>query len=115
MGSDMSASIHAVAARIEAEAGALAQPAISPEATQGAAGGATTAVGFADRLREAIRDVDARDRLAAEQVAAVDAGRSDDLVGAMLASQEASLSFSMLMQTRNKVVGALEDLIKLQL
>jgi hypothetical protein len=32
---------------------------------------------------------------------------SDDLVGAMLSSQEASLSFSMLMQVRNKVMGGL--------
>lgn len=48
-------------------------------------------------------------------MADVDSGKSDDLVGAMLMSQEASLSFSMLMQVRNKVVGAVDDLIKMQL
>jgi flagellar hook-basal body complex protein FliE len=42
-------------------------------------------------------------------------GKSDDLVGAMLSSQEASLSFSMLMQVRNKVMGGLDELIKLPL
>ena len=47
-------------------------------------------------------------------MAAVDAGRSDDLVGAMLSSQEASLSFSMLMQVRNKVMGAVDEVVKLQ-
>jgi flagellar hook-basal body complex protein FliE len=34
--------------------------------------------------------------------------------GAMLSSQEASLSFSMLMQVRNKVMGAVDEVIKLQ-
>eukprot|EP01034_Spumella_vulgaris_P035557 gene35557-43840_t len=43
--------------------------------------------------------------MAAQKMADVDAGRSDDLVGAMLSSQEASLSFSMLMQVRNKVMA----------
>jgi len=33
----------------------------------------------------------------------------------MLASQDANLSFSMLMQVRNKVVGAIDELIKMQL
>lgn len=71
--------------------------------------------GFGSFFERAVRNVDALDRVASEKMAAVDAGRSDDLVGAMLASQQASLSFSMLMQARNKVVGAMEDLIKLPL
>jgi flagellar hook-basal body complex protein FliE len=71
--------------------------------------------GFATMLERAVHGVDAQERIAAEKMAEVDAGRSDDLVGAMLASQQASLSFSMLMQARNKIVGAMEDLIKLPL
>ncbi len=63
----------------------------------------------------ALRSVNEQDRLAAAKMDDVDAGRSDDLVGAMLASQEASLSFSMLMQVRNKIVAAVDELIKLPL
>lgn len=70
---------------------------------------------FADSLWQAVQGVDDKNRDAGDRMAAVDSGRSDDLVGAMLASQEASLSFSMLMQVRNKVVGAVDELIKLQL
>jgi flagellar hook-basal body complex protein FliE len=110
----MMASIRATEARIQADAEVLARPAAVPESPAVAADGAS-AGGFADSLRDVIREVDAQDRLAAEKMAAVDSGRSDDLVGAMLASQQAGLSFSMLMQTRNKVVGALDELIKLQL
>lgn len=71
--------------------------------------------GFGADMLGALHGVNEQDRLATEKMADVDSGRSDDLVGAMLASQEASLSFSMLMQVRNKVMGAVEELIKLPL
>jgi len=64
-------------------------------------------------MKNAIHSVDAQDQAASVKMADVDSGKSDDLVGAMLASQEASLSFSMLMQVRNKVMGAVDELIKL--
>jgi flagellar hook-basal body complex protein FliE len=66
-------------------------------------------------MQDAIAGVNAQDVNAGQKMADVDAGRSDDLVGAMLASQEASLSFQMLMQVRNKVMGAVDELIKLPL
>lgn len=68
---------------------------------------------FANAMKDAIRSVDAQDQAAGAKMADVDSGKSDDLVGAMLASQQASLSFSMLMQVRNKVMGAVDELIKL--
>ncbi|GAB2843886.1 hypothetical protein GCM10027277_09430 [Pseudoduganella ginsengisoli] len=70
---------------------------------------------FATSMREALNKVNNDDAMAAQKMADVDAGKSDDLVGAMLASQEANLSFSMLMQVRNKVMGAMDELIKLPL
>ncbi|WP_342116063.1 flagellar hook-basal body complex protein FliE [Pseudoduganella sp. OTU4001] len=70
---------------------------------------------FAQTMQDAIAGVNAQDVEAGQKMADVDAGRSDDLVGAMLASQEASLSFQMLMQVRNKVMGAVDELIKLPL
>lgn len=114
MGNEMSASIAAIQARIETDAQALSLPAIKPQVQQDAMD-AGSPFSFADSFKQVIRSVDDKDRAAADRMAAVDSGRSDDLVGAMLASQEANLSFSMLMQVRNKVVGAMDDLIKLQL
>lgn len=75
---------------------------------------AQTGAGFLQVFEEAVLDVDARTRAASERMQAVDAGQSDDLVGAMLASQEAGVSFSMLMQVRNKVMGAIDEIVKLQ-
>jgi len=106
--------VRADLARIEADADSLAgniQP-IAPASM--ADGGEHRGVLFADALKQAVHSVDAKEHVAADKMAAVDSGRSDDLVGAMLSSQEASLSFSMLMQVRNKVMGAVDELIKLQ-
>ncbi|HEY0942976.1 MAG TPA: flagellar hook-basal body complex protein FliE [Steroidobacter sp.] len=109
--STMADAIDAVQTRIANDAASLQQSLPQPAWTQSR----DPVHGFATLLERAVHDVDAQDRIAAEKMAAVDAGRSDDLVGAMLASQQASLSFSMLMQARNKIVGAMEDLIKLPL
>jgi flagellar hook-basal body complex protein FliE len=68
---------------------------------------------FAQSMKDAIAGVDQDQRVASDKMAAVDSGKSDDLVGAMLSSQQASLSFSMLMQVRNKVMGAVDELLKL--
>ena len=74
---------------------------------------ADNAFSFTQVMKQAIAGVDAQDQAAGARVAAVESGKSDDLVGAMLASQQASLSFSMLMQVRNKVMTAVDELIKL--
>lgn len=94
-------------ARIEQDA--LRLGSVAPGQEEGGA------QGFAHSMELALRRVDAKDQDAAGKMAAVETGESDDLVGAMLASQDASLSFSMLMQVRNKVMGAVDELIKLQL
>lgn len=70
---------------------------------------------FGQTLMSALHEVDGKEHAAVDRMAAVDSGKSDDLIGAMLASQDASLSFSMLMQVRNKVMGAVDDLLKLSL
>ncbi|AVV85030.1 flagellar hook-basal body protein FliE [Shewanella putrefaciens] len=44
---------------------------------------------------------------------AVDSGKSDDLVGAMVASQKASLSFATMLQIRNRLVQAFDDVMKM--
>ena len=91
----------------EAQRLAIAPAAVAP--MQGGQGDFS----FAQTLKDAVRSVDAEDQAAAVKMADVETGKSDDLVGAMLASQQASLSFSMLMQVRNKVMGAVDELIKL--
>ena len=61
----------------------------------------------------ALRSINAQQNLSSDMMAAVDAGRSDDMVGAMVASQKADLSFSMLLQIRNKVMRAYDDILSM--
>jgi len=82
------------------------------EGPQPAADGA--AAGFSDLLKHAVHGTDAQQHHANDLVTAVETGTSDDLVGAMLASQQASLSFSAMVQVRNKLMSAFDDIIKMQ-
>src|SRR5690606_1445774 len=110
MASDMTSLILASRNQIESTVKSLEAPVMAASDLDGG-----SKVNFTDSFKDAVRSVDDQDRQAAAKMADVDAGRSGDLVGAMLASQEASLSFSMLMQVRNKVMGAMEELVKLPL
>lgn len=110
MANEMSALIGAELTRMQGEAQTLTAPLVNPLTTP-----TDGEMSFGASLQMAVSGVNDKERVAAQRMADVDSGRSDDLVGAMLASQDASLSFSMLMQVRNKVVGAMDELIKLQL
>ncbi|MGV7206803.1 flagellar hook-basal body complex protein FliE [Oxalobacteraceae bacterium A2-2] len=112
MSNGISSLIQADLASLTNAAQNLAQQTIAPAAQYG---GEPAGFSFAQTMQNAVGKVNADDAAAGQKMADVDAGRSDDLVGAMLASQEAGLSFSMLMQVRNKVMGAVDELIKLPL
>lgn len=117
MVNNLTAFIHADRGQIQSDASDLARaagPIAAAASLPDASGQSDTSSGsFMDSFKHAIQSVDAKERAAADQMADVDSGRSDDLVGAMLSSQEASLSFAMLMQVRNKVMGAMDELVKL--
>jgi len=63
----------------------------------------------------AMRSVDTQQHQASAAMAAVDSGKSDDLVGAMINSQKASVSFSALLQVRNKLTSAFDDVMRMPL
>ncbi|SDV46931.1 flagellar hook-basal body complex protein FliE [Chitinasiproducens palmae] len=93
-------------------AGSASAP-YSVQAVSASIDGAQAKSSFGTYLDDALHAIDARQHAAAARMQEVDSGRSDDLVGAMLASQDATLSFAMLTQVRNKVVAALDDLLKM--
>ncbi|NNN23161.1 flagellar hook-basal body complex protein FliE [Pseudomonas nitroreducens] len=71
--------------------------------------------GIGASFEQALRSVDAEQHRSSAAMAAVDSGRSDDLVGAMIQSQKASVSFSALLQVRNKLTGAFDEIIRMPL
>lgn len=72
-------------------------------------------VSFGDAMRDVVGRVNEQQNIASRLMAAVDAGQSDDLVGAMVASQKAGLSFSALMQVRNKLMTGFDDIMRMPL
>src|SRR5690606_6348747 len=81
--------------------------------------GAENPVGNQEGFRTAFADVfkaiDDQQHKAGAMTEAVDSGASDDLVGAMVESQKASVAFSALMQVRNKVTSAFEEVMRMPL
>ena len=72
-------------------------------------------VSFSRVLNNAIDNVDALQHSAGAKQTAIDMGQSDDLAGAMIESQKASVAFSAMMQVRNKLNSALDEVMNISL
>ncbi len=94
--------------RLEASAGQLSPLPAGVSA-------AVSAPSFASVLDQMINHVDNQQHVATEKQRAVDMGISDDLTGAMLESQKASVAFSAMIQVRNKLQTAFDDVINISL
>ncbi|HXZ79910.1 MAG TPA: flagellar hook-basal body complex protein FliE [Terriglobales bacterium] len=70
--------------------------------------------GFGDVLQAAIGEVDQLHQGAEENVAAVLAGKGAEVHSAMIAVEKADLSFQLMLQVRNKVVAAYQEIARLQ-
>lgn len=68
---------------------------------------------FASMMKNGIGQVDQLQTVAANKVRDVELGLSDDLVGATIANQKAGLSFSALVQVRNKMVSNFDEIMKM--
>jgi len=66
---------------------------------------------FSQVLNQAIDNVDAMQHSAGAKQKAIEMGQSDDLAGAMIESQKASVAFSAMMQVRNKLTTALDEVM----
>ena len=69
---------------------------------------------FSEILGNAIEQVNSLQAQAGEEVQKVMAGDATDIHTAMIAVQKADVSFQMMMQVRNKLVSAYQEIMKLQ-
>lgn len=89
-------------ARLQSEGGAI-RPAFSQVPPRES---------FSTAFENIVRAVDDQQHKAKALTEAVGSGQSDDLVGAMIESQKASVSFSALLQVRNKLTSAFEEIMR---
>lgn len=70
--------------------------------------------GFRDVLHSAIDDIHQLEGQAEAKVAGVLSGNGADVHSAMIAVEKADLSFQLMMQVRNKIVSAYEEISRMQ-
>ncbi|MCP9463233.1 MAG: flagellar hook-basal body complex protein FliE [Nitrospira sp.] len=80
----------------------------------GAAGGIGESAGFMESLKQAIGQVNDAQLQAGRAVDALMTGESEDIHRAMVALQQADVSFQLMMQIRNKLIAAYEEIQRMQ-
>ena len=88
-------------------------PELTPGGSAGTAGSAGTS-GFVDSLKSAIGKVNDTQLEAGRAVDALMTGETQDLHRTMVALQQADVSFQLMMQIRNKLVAAYEEIQRMQ-
>lgn len=68
---------------------------------------------FVDMLNSSIQEVNTLQQNANQQIAKLASGEIKDVHQVMIAAQEASLTFSTMMQIRNKIVEAYQEISKM--
>ena len=69
---------------------------------------------FGAVLKNAVQSVDQMNNSAGTQVGNLLQGGSGDMTGVMIAVEKADVSFQLMMQVRNKIVNAYQDIEKMQ-
>ena len=76
--------------------------------------GNDSGTGFSDVLKNAVNTVDSLHNNAATQVGNLLQGGGGDMNDVMIAVEKADVSFQLMMQVRNKIVSAYQDIEKMQ-
>jgi flagellar hook-basal body complex protein FliE len=79
------------------------------------AGEASSGTGFQDIFSGAVGQVESMQQQATSTVEKFLSGEGEDLHTVALATQRADLSFEMFQQVRNKIVGAYQEIMKMQM
>ncbi len=86
-----------------------------PDAASGAgSAGATKGPGFGNFLERAVGEVDAKLKAADTEKTQVLTGETTNLHQAVIAMQEASVAFSLMIEVRNKLVESYQELMRVQ-
>ena len=87
---------------------------VSGGSAVGQGGAASESSGFVDSLKAAIGKVNDAQTQAGQAVDALMTGESQDIHRTMVALQQADVSFQLMMQIRNKLVTAYEEIQRMQ-
>lgn len=89
-------------------------PSVSMPASPAADSGEESGLSFGDVLQNAVSGVDSLNNTAGAQITSLLQGGSGDMTSVMIAVEKADASFQLMMQVRNKIVNAYQDIEKMQ-
>ncbi|MFZ0241750.1 MAG: flagellar hook-basal body complex protein FliE [Desulfobacterales bacterium] len=75
----------------------------------------SSAPSFAEAMREMFDSTNRLQQRADSEIQALTVGKNGDLHQTMIAMEEADVSFQMLMQVRNKIVAAYQEIMRMQI
>ena len=77
--------------------------------------GGEKGAGFGEILKDAISTVNEVQKQSDQEIQKLMTGESQDLHTTVIAMQKADLSFQMMMQVRNKIVQAYQEIMRMQI
>ncbi len=84
-----------------------------PEFRKPQSQGGDKGTGFGDVLKDAISTVNELQKQSDQEIQKLMTGESQDLHTTVIAMQKADLSFQMMMQVRNKIVQAYQEIMRM--
>lgn len=69
---------------------------------------------FADTLKEAVGSVNELQKASDKFAQNVATGKTDDVAGAMIAAERADIALRVMVQVRNKIIDAYQEVMKMQ-
>ena len=69
---------------------------------------------FADTLKEAVNSVNQLSLDADSKAQALATGKTDDIAGVMIATEKADIALRAMVQVRNKIIDAYQEIMKMQ-
>lgn len=76
--------------------------------------GGSGAVSFADTLKEAVNNVNQLHLDADRKAQELATGKTDDVAGVMIATEKADIALRTMVQVRNKIIDAYQEIMKMQ-
>jgi flagellar hook-basal body complex protein FliE len=89
-------------------------PGLAPLAPDGTKPGAAGGASFGQVLKDSLSQVNSLQHEADRAIQSLATGASGTLHDTMLAIQKAELSFKLMMQVRNKIVEAYQEVLRMQ-
>ena len=75
----------------------------------------TPQTSFGEIIRQSIAEVNQLQKEADDAVQNLNTGKNKDIHGTLIALEKADISFQLLMQVRNKIVAAYQEIMRMQI